>query len=496
MKLRRIGAVAAAASLLLAACGGDDEESGGAEATADETSAPAEESSAPAETSAPAEESSAPAESSATAEESSATAEESSATAEGGQSAADLPATAGEGCGLNNGTPAEGEPIVVGHVTTSIPGTDFSTGPTMMEAYFNCVNDNGGINGRPIQMVWENDNGSPEDAAAGARKLIEEEGVVAMVGGFSILDCPVNAAYYEEVGYNVIVAGVPGDCFGSPNIAAINMGPGYSALGAAQFVLEKGATGKLVTSTGRLPGSDYNNSLAGIYAQENGLEWEEVQVELPIADPTSVALDLVNRAGEGGGVVLNFTPPEGLKILKAAEEQGIIDQVIWGSSTPLNDSSVAVALGAAWEGKININAEFSLLDDPRPEVELYRQVSDEYNPDAPYGSFQQMGFMIGRIIVHTMLQMDPADLDDPVAVNAAIKDIKMFASDHLCKPWYFGGLPDGNVPNNWDYNVVPNGVDRMVDDSGCFEIAEVEPILTAVRAAEAAGGLTTADPNN
>ena len=497
MKLRRIGAVLAAASLVVTACGGDDDDSGAdtaaSDTAAEDTAAP--ETTAPAESSAVAE-TTAPAESSASAETTAPA--ESSATAEptGGESAADLPATAGEGCGLNNGTPADGEPIVVGHVTTSIPGIDFSTGPAMMEAYFNCVNDNGGINGRPIQMIWENDNGTPEDAAAGARKLIEEEGVVAVVGGFSILDCPVNAPYYEEVGYNVIVAGVPAECFSSPNIAAINMGPGYSALGAAQIVVAKGAVGKLVTSTNRTPTSDYNNSLVGLYAAENGLEWEDVQVDPPIADPTSVALDLVNRAGPGGGVILNYTPPEGLKILKAAEEQGIIDDVVWGSSTPLNDSSVAVALGAAWENKININAEFSLLDDTRPEVELYRQVSDEYNPDAPYGSFQQMGFMIGRIVVHTLLQMDPASLDDPVAVNEAIGGVTMFASDHLCKPWYFGGLPDGNVPNNWDYNVVPNGVDKMIDDSGCIEIAEVEPILTAVRAAEAAGGLTTADPNN
>jgi branched-chain amino acid transport system substrate-binding protein len=496
MKLRRIGAVLAAASLFVAACGGDDEEGGGDTATAEE-SAPAEESSAPAEeSSAPAEESSAPAEeSSAPAEESSAPAEESSAPAEGGESAADLPATAGEGCGLNNGTPADGEPIVVGHVTTSIPGIDFSTGPTMMEAYFNCVNDNGGINGRPIQMIWENDNGTPEDAAAGARKLVEEDGVVAIVGGFSILDCPVNAAYYEEIGYKVIVAGVPGECFSSPNIAAINAGPGYSALGAAQKMVEKGVVGKIVTSTGKTPTSDYNNSLAGLYAIEQGLEWEDIQPEQPIADPTSVALDLVNRAGPGGGVLLNFTPPEGLKILKAAEEQGIIDQVIWGSSTPLNDTSVAVALGDAWAGKLNINAEFSLLDDPRPEVELYRQVSDEYNPDAPYGSFQQMGFLIGRIVVHTLLQLDPAQLDDPVAVNEALGSVTMFASDHLCRPWYFSNLPDGNVPNNWDYNVVPDGT-KMIDDSGCFEIAAVDPILVAVREAEAAGGLTTALPNN
>lgn len=405
-------------------------------------------------------------------------------------------ATAGPGCGLSNGEQATGDPIVIGHVTTSIPGIDFTTGPAMMEAYFNCVNDNGGINGRPITMIWENDNGTPEDAAAGARKLIESEGVVAVVGGFSILDCPVNAPYYEEQGYNVVVAGVPAECFSSPNIAALNMGPGYSALGAAQSVVDKGAVGKIVTTTGRTPTSDYNNSLAGIYAQENGYEWEDVQYELPIADPTSVALDLVSRAGEGGAVILNYTPPEGLKILKAAEEQGLIDQVIWGSSTPLNDTSVAVALGEAWAGKLNINAEFALLDDPRPEMELYRLVSDEYNPDAPYGSFQQMGFTIGRVIVHTMLQMDPADLDDPVAVNAAIGEIKNFKMDHLCRPWYFGGLPGGNVPNNWDYNVVP-GEGKMVDDSGCFAIAAVEPVLVAVREAESAdSSLTAAEPNN
>jgi branched-chain amino acid transport system substrate-binding protein len=477
MSIRRIGAVLFAAALLFSACSSDGEDDASSDTgTATDSSDSATDSSDSGSDSSDSGGSDTP--------------------SEAPTGAADMAATAGPGCGLDNGEVATGDPIIVGHVTTSIPGIDFSTGPAMMEAYFNCVNDNGGINGRPIQMIWENDNGSPEDAAAAARKLVEEEEVVAMVGGFSVLDCPVNAGYYAEQGYNVIVAGVPAECFSSPAIAAVNMGPGYSALGAAQVVIEKGATGKIVTSTGRGPTADYNNSLAGIYAQNNGLEWEEVQPELPINDPTSVALDLVNRAGEGGGVILNYTPPEGLKILKAAEEQGLIDQVIWGSSTPLNDSSVAVALGPAWEGKININAEFSLLDDPRPEVELYRQVSDQYNPDAPYGSFQQMGFLIGRIVVHTLLQMDPADLDDKAAVNAAFGDVAMFASDHLCKPWYFGGLPSGNVPNNWDYNVVPNGVDRMVDDSGCFEIAEVEPILTAVRAAEAAGGLTTADANN
>jgi hypothetical protein len=124
-------------------------------------------------------------------------------------------------------------------------------------------------------------------------------------------------------------------------------------------------------------------------------------------------------------------------------------------------------------------------------MELYRQVSAKYNPDAPLGSFQQMGFMIGRIIVKTLMDMPPADLDDPVKVNAAIKGIKNFDTHIVCKPWYFGGLPDGNVPNNYDYNVVPDGTDTMTLDKDCFKIAEVEPILTAVRKAEVEQGLNT-----
>jgi len=474
-------AAAAVGAMLLVACGSSDKSSSTTAAPAAATTAAPAATEAPA-TSAATASTEAPATSAATG---------STAPASGEGLVGNTAATAGTGCGLNNGQKATGDPIKLGNVTTSIPGIDFTTGPAMMKAYFDCVNDNGGINGRPVQMLEENDNGKPEDAAAAAKKLIETDKVVAMVGGFSILDCPVNADYYKQQGYYVIVAGVPAECFSSPNIAAVNMGPGYSALGAAQAVVAKGAKGKMVTMTGKSPTSAYNDSLAGIYAKQQGMEWEDEEIDLPISDANNIIQDAVNKAGAGGAVVLNFTPPEGLKLLKAAEELGLIDKVIWGSSTPLNDSSVAAALGSAWTNKLNVNAELSLLDDPRPEMQLYRDVSKKYNPDAPLGSFQQMGFMIGRIIVKTLMDMPAADVDDPAKVNAAIKGIKNFDTHIVCKPWYFGGLPDGNVPNNYDYNVVPNGTDTMVLDTDCFKIAEVEPILIAARAAEASQGLNT-----
>jgi len=458
LTVRRSASVLAALGLLLAACGSSSDDTattGDSTGTTEGTEASTATSGGGTETSST--ESAAPGES--------------------------KPATAGEGCGLNNGKKAEGAPIKIGNVTTSVPGIDFSGGPALQQAYFDCVNENGGINGRPIQLLVENDNLKPEDAAAAARKLIESDKVVAVAGGFSILDCPVNADYYKEKGYYVIVAGVPAECFSSPNIAAVNMGPAYSALGAAQVIVEKGAKGKIVSMTGRTATSDYSNSLVGVYAKENGLEWEDIQTEVPISDPNAAIIDAINRAGEGGGIILNYTPPEGLKLLKAAEEQGLIDKVIWGSSTPLNDNSVAAALGEAWAGKLNVNAELSLLDDPRPEMELYRQISKDYASDQPLGSFQQMGFLVGRLVVHALLEMDPADLDDPVKVNEAIVNINNFNTDIVCKPWYFGKL-DAHVPNNWDYNVVPNGTDIMELDKDCFEIAAVDDILKGVRKAE------------
>ncbi len=459
MKVRRSAAVLAALGLVLAACGSSSDSSadttGGSTKTTDATS------------------------------DSSATTDANTETSGGGSAAPgeSKPATAGEGCGLNNGKKAEGDPIVVGNVTTSVPGIDFSGGPALQQAYFDCVNENGGINGRPIELIVENDNLKPEDAAAAARKLIESDKVVAVVGGFSILDCAVNADYYKEKGYFTIVAGVPAECFSSPNFAAANMGPAYSALGATQVIVDKGAKGKIVSMIPRTATSAYGNSLVGVYAKEKGMEWENIEIDVPIADPNAAIIDAVNRAGEGGGLILNFTPPEGLKLLKAAEEQGLIDKVVWGSSTPLNDNSVAAALGEAWAGKLNVNAELSLLDDPAPEMELYRTISEKYAPDQPLGSFQQMGFMIGRIIVHTLLEMDPADVDDPVKVNDAIVNIKNFNTDIVCKPWYYGKL-DAHVPNNWDYNVVPNGTDVMELDRDCFEIAAVDDILKDVRKAE------------
>jgi branched-chain amino acid transport system substrate-binding protein len=58
-------------------------------------------------------------------------------------------------------------------------------------------------------------------------------------------------------------------------------------------------------------------------------------------------------AGSNGWVVLNFTPPEALVILQAAQKLGLEDRVKgWGCLTPCDTDFLATALGPEWNHKL------------------------------------------------------------------------------------------------------------------------------------------------
>jgi branched-chain amino acid transport system substrate-binding protein len=386
-------------------------------------------------------------------------------------------------CGMGTGKKATGTPIKLGSITTKIPGIDFTDGSDAAKAFFDCVNDNGGINGHPVDFIVETHSTDPQQVGSLATKLAESDKVDAFVAGFSILDCPVNHKYYEQNGFYPIVAGVPTECFNTPNIAALNMGPLYSSLGAVRYVIDKaGAKGAIVMVSPKQPGIEAVSEGALSYAKQKGLKTIIRLENVPISDPASLAQALVSQAGDGGGVVLDFTPPESVKIMQAVAQQGLIDKVKWGSSTPLNDTSVPDAVGPAWEGKIAINAELALLDSNGPDMQLYRAVNKKYSPDNPIGSFGQMGFVAAKMFTDTALKI-PEDQLNKEGINKAVLDIKNYKTDILCKPWYFQKMKL-HVPNNTDRTVTPKG-GKMVELEGCTDIPDSYADLKYVREYEA-----------
>jgi branched-chain amino acid transport system substrate-binding protein len=209
--------------------------------------------------------------------------------------------------------------------------------------------------------------------------------------------------------------------------------------------------------------------------------------DAPFADPAGFAQRLVQEAGDGGGVVLDYTGPNVVPLLQAIEQQGLIDSVIWASSTPPNDPSVAQALGPDWNGKFLINAEFNVLDSGQPDQNHMNEVREQYAPDVNNSSFAQMGYLAGRVATDALLGIE-GDITKE-SVNEAFKNIKNFASDIWCRPWYFDSTVGSNVSNNVDITVTPMD-GNMVQTEDCFEIAELpgNP-LAEIRAAEQELGL-------
>ena len=151
---------------------------------------------------------------------------------------------------------------------------------------------------------------------------------------------------------------------------------------------------------------------------------------------------------------------------QAIEQQGLIDKVIWASSTPPNDPSVAQALGPAWDGKFLINAEFNVLDSGKPDQNHMNEIREKYAPDVHSSSFAQMGYLAGRVATDALLGIQ-GDITKE-SVNAAFKGIKNFTSDIWCKPWYFDSTVGKNVSNNTDITVTPKG-GKMVQSEDCFD---------------------------
>ena len=459
-------ALAALALITVASCGSDDDSDSTADTTAgtaaatEDTAAATEETTA--DTAAATEETTA---------DTAATDDTTADTAAGDTGAAGAGLIQGDGeCGMNTGEEATGEPIKLGGIATNIPGVDFTWIPQMAGIYFDCVNANGGINGRPIEYSYEDSSPDPALLASLATKLVEDDQVLGIVGNTDLLECDINGQYYEDNGYHPIIAGVAPGCFTSPQWSAVNMGPYYSNLGGAQAAVRAGAAETLCVVSPNQPGMDFNNTSVTDFADDQGLEGKPFLEDVPIADPAGLAQRLVQECGEGSGVVLNFTGPTVVPLLQAIDEQGLTDAVIWASSTPPNDPSVAAALSEAWNGKFLINAEFNVLDSGLPDNDLMLQLHEEAGADFPISSFAQMGYLVGRFTTEALLSID-GDITKE-SVNDAIFNLKGMASDMLCKPWYYQNGSSANVSNNTDRTVAPQD-GNMVEVEECFEIAEL-----------------------
>jgi len=389
-------------------------------------------------------------------------------------------------CGENTGKPATGEPIVIGAITGKTGPDDFSNPTKAAKAYFDCLNANGGIKGRPVQYLIEDDQWNPEVAAQLGARLVQDRRAVLMVANSSYVECGANAQYYKQTGILVVAGvGVPRECFFAENYAPVNTGPRVSALGAMNYALEQFGVKSVVCIAPNIPNVGVW-SCEGItqLAQEKGYTARNLVMDLDSADTTSTILQAA--AARPDAIILVVSKGVAVPLLIAAEEQGLHETIKFLSAAPAYDVSVPEALGPAWDGKFFVNMEFTELAANTPDNQNWLAVMDEYGqPSDPRDSFSQAGYVAARVAEQALMSLDPDNITRET-VSAAVRKIKNFQSDILCSPWYFA---DGHTRHNANYgtrmSVLKDGKWQALSDCA----ASPDPELDDIREYEAKAGL-------
>lgn len=388
-------------------------------------------------------------------------------------------------CGLANGQKASGEPIVIGAVVGKTGPDDFSAASASAQAYFRCVNDNGGIHGRPIEYVVADDQWNPETAAQVASKLVKDRKVVAMVGNTSFVECGANAKMYADENVMVIAGvGVPRECFFAKNYVPVNTGPRISNLLAAVHAARQHKAKKMVCIIPNIPslGNWACESLKE-WGKANGVTSETITIDPGSADATSVMLQAASKKPDA----IVFSLPKGLLVpmMAAAEQQNLAKNIRFVSATPAYNADVPKAIGPYWNNRFDIHLEFLPTESAGPDNKNWLATMNAYAAKTdPRDSFAQAGYLAARIATDALLKLDAKKIDR-ASVSDALRKVSDFRSDILCKPFYVGNGARHNANSSGPIASVSGGGFKTV--SGC--ISADDPELADIRADEKKMGL-------
>jgi branched-chain amino acid transport system substrate-binding protein len=350
-------------------------------------------------------------------------------------------------CGLNNGKKATGLPIPLGAVMGKTGPDDFSSSASAADAYFKCVNDNGGIQGRPIEYTIVDDQWNPEVAAQLASKLVQDRKVVAMVGSASFVECGANAKLYEQAGVMVIAGvGVPRECFQSKNYVPMNAGPRLAATMVAMYAKQHYKSKKFVCIAPNIPSlGEWACGGVAAWGAKNGVISETILIDPGSADASSVILQASSKNPDV--ILLNL--PKGLLIpmLGAAEQQNLGKKIKFLAPASGYSIELPKAIGPYWKDNFDVALEFQPIDANTAENKNWLAILNQYgNKKDPRDTFSQAGYLAAKLTTETLLKLDPAKINR-TTVTEALRQITDFKSELFCRPFYVGTGKRHNANN-------------------------------------------------
>ena len=295
-------------------------------------------------------------------------------------------------------------------VPFSGPVSAYATIGKTQAAYIHMINDQGGVNGRKINLIQYDDAYSPPKAVEQVRRLVESDEVLLT---FQITGTPSNAAVQKYLNLKKVpqlFAATGVAKFSDPKGFPWTMGfnPSYLTEGRiyAQYILKEHPNAKIgVLYQNDDLGKDYLKGLkAGLGDKAASMIVAEVSYE--VADPT-IDSQILKIKDAGADLFFSAsTPKQAAQAIKKISEIGwhpvqIVDINANSMSATLRPAGLEAAKGLISVNYVKDAADAAWANDPG--MQRYHAFMAKYYPDGDKNSnLNVYGYITAQLLVHTL----------------------------------------------------------------------------------------------
>ncbi len=315
------------------------------------------------------------------------------------------------------------------------PASAYATIGKTQAAYIKMINDQGGVNGRKINLIQYDDAYSPPKAVEQVRKLVESDEVLLT---FQILGTPSNAAvqkYLNAKKVPQLFAATGASKFTDPKNFPWTMGfnPNYFVEGRiyGQYIIKEHPNAKVgILYQNDDLGKDYLNGIkAGLGDKAASMIVAEASYE--VSDPT-INSQILKIKSAGADLFFSASTPKqaAQAIKKIAELDWHPVQIVDINATSVGAVMKPAGLDAA-KGVISVNYGKDPLDPTWKDdagLKRYFDFMAKYYPDGDKDSnFNTYGYATTQLLIHVLKQCGDDLTRENVMKQAA--SIKGFSTD-------------------------------------------------------------------
>jgi ABC-type branched-subunit amino acid transport system substrate-binding protein len=312
------------------------------------------------------------------------------------------------------------------------PASAYATIGKAQAAYFKMINDQGGVNGRKINLIQYDDAYSPPKAVEQVRKLVESDEVLLT---FQILGTPSNAAvqkYLNTKKVPQLFAATGASRFTDPKNFPWTMGynPNYVVEGRiyGQYILKEHPNAKIgILYQNDDSGKDYRDGIkSGLGDKAASMIVAEASYE--VSDPT-IDSQILKIKDAGTDLFFSASTPKqaAQAIKKIAELNWHPVQIVVINATSVGAVMKPAGLEAA-KGVISVNYGKDPLDPTwkdDPGMKKYFDFMAKYYPDGDKDSnLNVYGYGTAELLVHVLQQCgDNLTRENVMKQAASLKDV-------------------------------------------------------------------------